>query len=991
MTQYIGESSFLFGANETYIAELYARFVSDPSSVDESWSEVFRSLDDDAKSVLDEVRGASWAPRQTSVLGGNGMATSVSDATEGVVEPPAPGYGAGRGASAEEVRQATMDSIRALMLIRAYRVRGHLEADLDPLKLHKPEPHPELDPATYGFSERDLDRPIFINYVLGLESATLREIVSILRSTYCGTIGVEFMHKQEPDEKSWIQERVESIRNRTKFTDLGKQTILERLTHAELFEQYIDRKHTGTKRFGLDGGESAIPVVEQILKRGAQLGLDEVIIGMPHRGRLNMLANIMAKPYRAIFSEFQGNPANPEDIQGSGDVKYHLGTSGDREFDNNVVHLSLSPNPSHLEAVNTVVLGRVRAKQRQRGDHDRSKVMALLMHGDAAFSGQGIVPETLDLSQLRGYRTGGTVHLIVNNQIGFTTMPSYSRSSPYCSDVAKMIGAPILHVNGDDPEACVHVARIATEYRQKFKKDVVIDLICYRRHGHNEGDEPAFTQPLMYKKIKEHPTTRALYAAKLESEGVVEPGTGDRIAKEFQAELDIEFEAAASYKPNKANWLEGHWSGLQVASGDDRRGSTAVEFDLLKEVGFAISEVPPNFDIHPRLVRQLKNKRKMIETGEGVDWSTAEALALGTLLCEATPVRFSGEDSVRGTFSQRHAGLIDQTSEERYLPLANIRFGQAPFEILDSPLSEFGVLGFEYGYSLAEPHALVIWEAQFGDFANGAQVIIDQFISSGESKWLRMSGLVMLLPHGYEGQGPEHSSARLERYLQLCAEDNMQVVNCTSPANYFHVLRRQIRRNFRKPLIMMTPKSLLRHKRCISPLEEMGPNTTFHRVLWDDADGTDGLAADEKIRRVVLCSGKVYYDLLEEREKRGIKDVYILRMEQLYPFPQKALTTELKRFPLADVVWCQEEPKNMGAWFFVDPLIEDLIGEIGMNAERPVYAGRPEAASPATGSARRHQEEQAKLVDDALTIPATGRAVRGKSAARKKASQDAKA
>ena len=694
MTQYIGESSFLFGANETYIAELYARFVSDPSSVDESWSEVFRTLDDDAKAVLDEVRGASWAPRQTRVLGSNGASPSVSDATEGVVEAPAhPSHAASRGASAEEVRQATMDSIRALMLIRAYRVRGHLEADLDPLKLHKPEPHPELDPATYGFSERDLDRPIFINYVLGLESATLREIVSILRATYCGTIGVEFMHKQEPDEKSWIQERVESIRNRTEFTDLGKQTILERLTHAELFEQYIDRKHTGTKRFGLDGGESAIPVVEQILKRGAQLGLDEVIIGMPHRGRLNMLANIMLKPYRAIFSEFQGNPANPEDIQGSGDVKYHLGTSGDRQFDNNVVHMSLSPNPSHLEAVNTVVLGRVRAKQRQRGDTDRSKVMALLMHGDAAFSGQGIVPETLDLSQLRGYRTGGTIHLIVNNQIGFTTMPSYSRSSPYCSDVAKMIGAPILHVNGDDPEACVHVARIATEYRQKFKKDVVIDLICYRRHGHNEGDEPAFTQPLMYKKIKAHPTTRALYAEKLEAEGVLEPGTGDRIAKEFQAELDIEFEAAASYKPNKANWLEGHWSGLQVASGDDRRGSTAVEFDLLKEVGFAISEVPPNLDIHSRLVRQLKNKRKMIETGEGVDWSTAEALALGTLLCEATPVRFSGEDSIRGTFSQRHAGLIDQTTEERYLPLANIRFGQAPFEILDSPLSEFGVSG----------------------------------------------------------------------------------------------------------------------------------------------------------------------------------------------------------------------------------------------------------------------------------------------------------
>jgi len=971
MSSYIGESSFLSGVNEVYIAELYARYLKEPGSVDESWAEIFGSLGDDQKAMLDELHGASWAPRQTTIVGTNGGHPAITDAGLTDREPsvaPSVTYAPAPRPAAQDIRAATLDSIRALMLIRAYRVRGHLEADIDPLNLHKPEPHPELDPKTYGFNDSDWDRPIFINYVLGLETATLREIVTILRETYCGTISVEFMHKQEPDEKSWIQERVESIRNRTEFTDLGKKTILERLTQATVFEQFLDRKYTGTKRFGLDGGESTVPAIEQILKRGAQLGVEEVVLGMPHRGRLNILASIMIKPYRAIFSEFQGNSANPEDVQGSGDVKYHLGTSSDREFDGNVIHLSLSPNPSHLEAVNTVVLGRVRAKQRQRGDTDRQKVMGLLLHGDAAFAGQGIVPETLDLSQLRGYRTGGTIHLIVNNQIGFTTMPSYSRSSPYCSDVAKMIGAPILHVNGDDPEACVHAARIAMEYRQKFKKDVVVDLICYRRHGHNEGDEPAFTQPLMYQKIREHETTRALYAKRLEEEKLIEPGEGDKMVQEFRQFLDEEFEAGASYKPNKADWLEGQWSGLQVASGDDRRGDTHVEFDLLREVGHAISDVPPNVNVHPRLVRLLKAKRKMIETGEDIDWATAEALAIGTLLCEATPVRFSGEDSIRGTFSQRHAALIDQKTEERYIPLQHIRFGQAPFEIIDSPLSEFGVLGFEYGYSLAEPHALVVWEAQFGDFANGAQVIIDQFISSGESKWLRMSGLVMLLPHGFEGQGPEHSSARLERYLQLCAQDNMQVVNCTRPSNYFHVLRRQIRRNFRKPLIMMTPKSLLRHKRCVSTLDEFGPGTSFHRVLPDDAEGSNALAADGDIKRVVLCSGKVYYDLLEARETEGIRDVYLMRQEQLYPFPIKTLGGELKRFPQAELVWCQEEPKNMGAWTYVNPHLEEVMEAVGMAASRPIYVGRPEAASPATGLARNHQREQETLVREALTV-----------------------
>jgi 2-oxoglutarate dehydrogenase E1 component len=966
MSSYTGLSSFLTGANETYIAELYERYLRDPGAVDPSWADLFRDLEDGPEAITGELRGASWSPRTGQVIGTNGELPAMADAAAGIVPPAPQTHAAAPAASAEQIRRATLDSIRALMLIRAYRVRGHLHATLDPLGLDERQLHAELDPATYGFSEADLDRPIFINYVLGLESATLREIVSILNTTYCGNIGVEFMHIQEPEEKAWIQERIENIRNQTQFTKRGKVTILERLTEAQEFETFLDKRYTGTKRFGLDGGESTVPSLEQILKRGAQLGIQEIVIGMAHRGRLNVLANIMRKPYRAIFSEFQGASHAPEDVGGSGDVKYHLGTSADREFDDRLVHLSLTANPSHLEAVNTVVLGKVRAKQRQYGDTEHHKVMGILIHGDAAFAGQGMVAETFDLSQLKGYRTGGTIHFVINNQIGFTTSPSFSRSSPYCSDVAKMVQAPIFHVNGDDPEACVHVARIATEFRQRFGKDVVIDLFCYRRHGHNEADEPSFTQPRMYARIKDHPRVRDVYARRLQDEGVIGAGEADRITAELREHLEEEYQVAASYKPNKADWFEGQWAGLSVASGDERRGETAVGIDLLREVGHAISEVPKNVAIHAKIVRQLQAKRKMIENGEGIDWATGEALALGTLLCESTPVRLSGQDSGRGTFSQRHAVLVDQDNEDRYVPLSNIRFGQAPFEVIDSPLSEVGVLGFEYGYTLSEPHALVLWEAQFGDFANGAQVIIDQFISPGEHKWLRMSGLVLLLPHGYEGQGPEHSSARLERYLQLSAEDNWQVVNCTTPAQYFHVLRRQMHRNFRKPLVIMTPKSLLRHKRCVSRLEEFTTGTTFHRVMYDN----EVLCEDSEVRRVVLCSGKVYYDLFEERAGRDTTDVFFLRMEQLYPFPKKALTQELKRFPKAEVVWCQEEPKNMGAWSYVEPRIEEVLLEIGADCKRPVYVGRGEAAAPATGLLRRHTAEQKDLVDRALTVDA---------------------
>ncbi|NMM45537.1 2-oxoglutarate dehydrogenase E1 component [Rhodospirillaceae bacterium KN72] len=998
---YIGENSQLFGANETYIAELFTKWALDPSSVDPSWATYFESLEPGEVLLEDDHKGPSWTRRRTAVLGQGDSASSqsLSDALsdpdrnqDSIQQLIAALKGGTPAASSDQIRQATLDSIRALMLIRAYRMRGHMEAKLDPLGLENRGNHPELDPATYGFDERDMDRPIFINYYLGLESATLREIVKICRQTYCGNIGVEFLHIQDPEEKSWIQEKIESSRNRKDFTDLGRKTIFERLTSADMFETYLDTKYRGTKRFGLDGGESLVPMMEQIFKRGAQLGLEEVVLGMAHRGRLNVLANIMNKPYSQIFAEFEGMSSNPDSVMGSGDVKYHLGTSADREFEGKTVHLSLTANPSHLECVNTVVLGKVRAKQHQRGDAEREKVMGLLLHGDAAFIGQGVVAETFLLSQLDGYATGGTIHIIINNQIGFTTAPSKSRSSPYPSDMAKTVDAPVFHVNGDDPEACVHVARLAMEYRQKFKKDVVIDMWCYRRHGHNEGDEPMFTQPAMYKRIKTHPRTREIYANRLQELGVLDATACEDVRKDILKALDDSYETAKSFKPNKADWLEGKWAGLSIAEDGARRGHTSVDMDLLKEVGYAISEVPKNFTPNPKIARQLEAKRQMIETGEGIDWGTAEALAFGTLLCESTTIRLSGEDCERGTFSQRHAVLIDQDNEGRHIPLNNIRLGQAPFEVIDSPLSEFGLLGFEYGYASAEPHALVLWEAQFGDFANGAQVIIDQFIASGESKWLRMCGLVMLLPHGYEGQGPEHSSARLERYLQLSAEDNWQVCNITSPANYYHALRRQVRRNFRKPLIQMTPKSLLRHKACVSALSEFGPGTTFHRVLWDNADGSGRLAKDEDIRRVVICSGKVYFDLEAERDAQGIKDVYILRLEQIYPFPFHAMGKELSRFPNAEIVWCQEEPENNGAWFFVDRRIERVLEDIGHKpASRPRYVGRVAAASPATGSAKRHAMEQKALVDEALTVPTKGRSVPAKSTTAKTVTKTAAA
>lgn len=963
--------TFLTGANALYVAELYARYNDNPSQVDSSWADYFGALDDEEREILVDLKGATWAPSDRGVIGqygtGSRMELDAGSAAERA-QPPSPSYAPAGDVrpSADVIRSATKDTIRALMLIRTYRVRGHLIANFDPLGLEGRKQHPELDYRTYGFTDADLDRPIFIDNVLGLETATMREILRILKETYCSSIGVEFMHIQEPDEKAWIQRRIEGIRNQTDFTIKGKRAILERLVESEGFEKYLDVKFKGTKRFGLDGGESVVPAIEQILKRGGQLGVKSVVLGMAHRGRLNVLAAIMRKPHMQIFAEFLGKSVTPDELDVSGDVKYHLGASADRVFDGNNIHLSLTANPSHLECVNPVVLGKVRAKQRQMNDEKREQVMGLLLHGDAAFAGQGLVPETLDMSQLRGYETGGTIHIIINNQIGFTTHPSYSRSSPYPSDVAKMIQAPIFHVNGDDPEAVVHVARIAAEFRQEFKKDVVIDLFCYRRHGHNEGDEPMFTNPIMYKTIANHPTTREIYARQLIQEGVITEDDSQHMVEAFSKHLDKERAAADSFKPNKADWLEDKWAGLFYLEGAEelRDDDTSCEMDLLREVGHAISEPPALFHTNTKILRQFKAKRKMIETQEGVDWATAEALAYGTLLVQGHGIRLSGQDSGRGTFSHRHSVLVDQENEERFIPLNNIRPGdQAHYEVIDSPLSEAGVLGFEYGHSLSDPHCLTIWEAQFGDFANGAQVIIDQFVSSGETKWLRMSGLVMLLPHGYEGQGPEHSSARLERYLQLSAEDNWQVVNVTTPAQFFHVIRRQLCRNLRKPLIVMSPKSLLRHKLVVSNLGEMGPGTRFRRVLPEH----DQLVLDKDVKRVVICSGKVYYDLLEERRKREIKDVAIIRLEQLYPFPWKGIMQQLGRYPHAEVVWCQEEPANMGAWFFVGQRLDTIMRDLDNDHTTCRYVGRRGAASPATGKHSRHVEEQNWIVDQALS------------------------
>ena len=901
--------------------------------------------------------GPSWA-RSDWPLPANDDLSRAFDPADILIFAPAKAAAkaAAAGASPEAIARAAQDSISALMLIRTYRVRGHLAANLDPLGLLVRDLPADLTPEYHGFQAADLDRPVHIGGALGLQTATIRELVAILRANYCGNVGVEYMHINDVEERRFIQDKIEGASKEIHFTDNGKKAILNKLVEAEHFERFLGRKYVGTKRFGLDGAEAMIPAMESIIKIGGQLGITEIVFGMPHRGRLNMLGNVMQKPYRIIFHEFGGGSANPDDVGGSGDVKYHLGTSTDREFDGNKVHLSLAPNPSHLEAVDPVVLGKVRAIQTRTGDAHHVKSMPVLLHGDAAFAGQGIVAECFGFSGLKGYNTGGTIHFVVNNQVGFTTSPQFARSSPYPSDVAKIVQAPIFHVNGDDPEAVTFATKVATEFRQKFGRDVVIDMWCYRRFGHNESDEPSFTQPLMYAQIGKQKPVSELYAARLVREGVIDAGYLPAAIDRYTAMLEADFEAATSFKANKADWFEGQWSGLGKPKEDisgRRSAITGVAADELRTIGRVLTAIPDGFNIHRTLARILDAKDETLTQGQNIDWATAEALAFGTLLKDGFGVRLSGQDSGRGTFSQRHSVWTDQKDGHRYVPLAAI---DKRFEVYDSPLSEFGVLGFEYGFAAADPKTLVLWEAQFGDFVNGAQTIIDQFIASGEIKWLRANGLVMLLPHGYEGQGPEHSSARMERFLQLCAEDNMQVANATTPANYFHLLRRQMLRDFRKPLIIFTPKSLLRHKRAVSTLDDMAAGTTFHRCL-DDLAPCD----PKKIRRLVLCTGKVYYDLLEAREKSERDDVYLLRVEQIYPFPTDVVAEYAAKFPgLQEVVWAQEEPKNAGAWSFVEPFIEAALGR------RPLYAGRAAAAATATGLMRRHNAEQAKLIAEAL-------------------------
>ena len=934
--------SFLNSANAPYVAELYFKYTQNPKSIDESWKSFFSSLNEDELSIISDFGGPEWKKRDTNVIDDISFDKVVRSSSA---------------VDFNSFKTSTLDSIRALRLIRAYRINGHLIANLDPLNLHKKNYHPELDYKSYGFSENDLDREIFIDGSLGLETATLNEIIQILNKTYASSIGVEFLHIQSVEQKQWVQERIEEVHNKTNFTTQGKKAIFQRLVESELFEQYLDKKFLGTKRYGVEGGESMIPGIEQIVKQSCLAGVQDIYFGTAHRGRLTLLATVLGMPYRGILSKFQGSLNDPNEVLGSGDVKYHLGVSSDREFDGKSIHLSLTPNPSHLEAVDPVVAGKVRAKQTLLQDKTTDKVFGILIHGDAAMAGQGIVAETFAMSQLRGFRTGGIIHFVINNQIGFTTTPHYGRSAPYCTEIAKMVQAPIFHVNGDDPEAVVHVCRLAAEYRNLFKEDVVVDMFCYRRSGHNEADEPMFTQPLMYKKIKQHQTTLNLYKDQLIKEEILTEDEAKTKLSDFKKFLDNEFELSKSYKPNKADWLDGTWTGIKIASIDARRGKTSSTADDLKILAKEIHTIPEGFTPHKRIKKIYNDREQSIIEGKNIDWATAEALAFATLLKDGYGVRLSGQDVGRGTFSHRHAVLYDQENEKRFVPLRHFRKEQALFEIVDSFLSEFGVLGFEYGYSQADPKTLVIWEAQFGDFSNGAQTIIDQFITTGERKWLRMSGLTLLLPHGHEGQGPEHTSSRLERFLQMCAEDNIQVANCTSPANYFHILRRQMMRDFRKPLILMTPKSTLRHKGNTSAIEEFVNGSTFHRVLRKPLSGEE----KNKINRVVLCSGKIYFELQDHIDALKLDNIHIIRLEQLYPFPYEALEEELIDFKNCEMIWCQEEPKNMGAWQFVQERVLSVVKKVTGKNELH-FIGRRAAASPATGVFDRHLSNQKNII-----------------------------
>ena len=943
------EKEFLSAENLDFVADLYKKYLENPTSVSGSWEGIFREVGDSLGNFLEEEAGPSWKKK-----------ASVQPATKkekpqdkDISKPDALDEG------------ALKDSLGAFMLIRLYRVRGHLAAKLDPLALMQKQEISELHPKTFGFEDGDWDRPIFLGGVLGFEKATLREIMARLHQTYCGSLGVEFMHIIEPAHKQWIQEHIENESPIKEFSTDEQKRLLRHLIHAESFENFLNTKHKGAKRFGLEGCEAVIPLLLETIAHSSNRGVKDVVLGMAHRGRLNVLANVMGKPLEKIFFEFSKGYQYASEVEGSGDVKYHMGYSNVRPIGGRDVILSLTPNPSHLEAVDPVVLGRVRARQDFHQDNTRSQVMGILLHGDAAFPGQGVVSECFGLSDLEGYKTGGTLHVVINNQIGFTTSPHASRSSAYSSDLAKAIGAPIFHVNGDDPEAVIVATRLASEFRQKFQQDVVIDVIGYRRFGHNEADDPSFTQPKMYESISDHLSVRTQYEKHLLDTGSTDKAYVDSVVQERKRSLEEAYAKAQDQTPSKPDWMQGRWADYKVGAAESV--ISGYTENALKGFLEKLTTPPSSeFSLHKRMGRLLDAKKSMAQKGEGIDWGTAESLAFASILDKGYPIRLSGQDSGRGTFSQRHAIWTDQESETTYVPLNHLRDGQAPIEILNSPLSEFSVLGYEYGYAMSSPETLVLWEAQFGDFANGAQVIMDQFISSGETKWHRLSGVVMLLPHGYEGQGPEHSSARLERYLQLCAEDNMHVAYCSTPASYFHILRRQVLGSFRKPLVLMTPKSLLRHPLAVSSLKGMALKTRFEPVI-----GESDSAIKEPLR-LVICSGKVYYDLLQARVDHMLKDVALVRLEELYPFPEEDLVKVFASHKDAEVIWCQEEPENMGAWHFVDRRLESAMGRANMTHVRPIYVGRKAAASPATGFASVHAQEQESLVYEALGLEKEG-------------------
>lgn len=936
--EFMWNSSHTYGGNVHYIEELYEEYLNDPNAVPEQWREYFNKLP-----------RPEGAPAQDLPL------APVRDHFSQLARQRVSRVAGGGTDNPHDKKQ-----VKVLQLINAYRFRGHQQASLDPLGLMKRNPVADLDLGFHQLSKDDLEQEFQTGSLfIGKEKATLREIHDAVRQTYCSTIGAEFMHIVDTEEKRWLQQRFESVRSKPDYSPEVRKHLLERLTAAEGLENYLASKYPGTKRFGLEGGESYIPMMDEIIQRSGSYGVKEVVIGMAHRGRLNTLVNILGKNPSELFDEFDGKKMF---ANGSGDVKYHQGFSSNVMTPGGEVHLALAFNPSHLEIVSPVVEGSVRARQDRREDTTGQLVLPISIHGDSAFSGQGVVMETFQMSQTRAYKTGGTIHIVINNQVGFTTSkPEDTRSSEYCTDVAKMVSAPIFHVNGDDPEAVLHVTQVAVDYRMQFKRDVVIDLVCYRRRGHNEADEPSGTQPLMYQKIAKQPSTRKLYAEKLVAAGVISAEDDKKFIDDYRDALDNGQHVAKSLvkEPNKALFVDwtpylGHeWTA---------KYDTSVDIKHLQELAVKMCEVPEGFQMQRQVAKIYEDRRKMLAGGMALNWGFAEVLAYATLLDANHPIRITGQDVGRGTFSHRHAVLHDYNDARVYVPLQNLKKDQPKFVIHDSYLSEEAVLAFEYGYSTTMPNALVIWEAQFGDFANGAQVVMDQFISSGETKWGRLCGLTMLLPHGYEGQGPEHSSARLERYLQLCAEHNIQVCTPTTPAQIFHLLRRQVLRPLRKPLVVMSPKSLLRHKDAVSSLEDLA-NGHFQTVIGDQ-----GQLDAKKVKRVVLCGGKVYYDLAAKREEMGNTDTAIVRIEQLYPFPEEDLEAELAQYTnLEQVVWCQEEPQNQGAWYSSQHHMRNVLGRVkGELANQLKFAGRPASAAPACGYASVHVEQQNKLVADAL-------------------------